>query len=606
LQTRDAPGTYGAAAIARPSNNTWRVAPFDVASAMVGSHKQSSKRESAIDGVDNLPRSSAQSRDRARQAFVSKFFTVISEGYGLAALRADLIAGLTVAIVALPLAMALGIASGASPDKGLITAIVAGFFISIFGGSRVQIGGPTGAFVVVVAAVIAEHGYAGLLLATLLAGVILIVAGYAGVGRLMRFIPMPVVTGFTAGIALIIASSQFGDFLGLTIGEVPAEFIAKWGAYAGALGTLDWTTFEVGAATLAVILVMRRYAAKLPAFLVAILVVSAAVALLGLSVETVGSRFPAMPTTLPAPHIPAFSFELVREVLPSAFTIAFLAGVEALLSAVVADGMTGYRHRSGQELVGQGIANIASALFGGLPATGAIARTATNIRAGGRTPVAGIFHAAILLAVLLIAGKLIALVPMAALAAILLVVAWGMSEVDRFKLLLRMDAGERTLLLLTFALTVFVDLTVAIGVGVTLASLLFMARMSETAGLLPDDKSIEDPAQRAALPEGVEVFRFAGPMFFGVAGEMLDALSRIGRMPRTIILRMDRVPYIDSTGAESLETFVRQSRARGAHVILCDMRPQPWKFLARAEPRFAGASRTSTLAAAIARTKRKA
>jgi SulP family sulfate permease len=538
------------------------------------------------------------------QAFTPKLLIAMREGYSAALLRADATAGLTVAIVALPLAMALGIASGASPDKGIITAIIAGFLISALGGSRVQIGGPTGAFVVVVAGVIARHGFAGLVLATLLAGVILIVAGYSGVGRLMRFIPMPVVTGFTAGIAVIIATSQIGDFLGLDTGVVPAEFLARWHAYLAAIGTVEWMTFAIGLATLAIIVCLRLFAPKLPAFLIAIVVVSVAVEFFEIPAATIGSRFPGLATTIPAPHLPTVSFALVRDVLPSAFTIAFLAGIEALLSAVVADGMTGYRHRSGQELVGQGVANIASALFGGLPATGAIARTATNIRAGGKTPVAGLFHAAFLLIFLMIAGKLIALVPMAAMAAVLLVIAWGMSESDRFRLLPRMDGGERTLLLLTFALTIFVDLTVAIGVGVTLASLLFMARMSEAVGMLPDDKSIEDPAQRASLPADVEVFRFAGPMFFGVASEMLEALSRIGRTPKTIILRMDRVPYIDSTGANALETFVAQARASGSHVILCDMRPQPRTFLFRARPRFAGAGRTTTLATAIERTRR--
>ena len=541
---------------------------------------------------------------RSSDMFVPKLVTVLREGYRFPDLRADVLAGLTVAIVALPLAMALGIASGASPDKGLVTAIVAGVLISALGGSRVQVGGPTGAFVVVVAGVIATHGYAGLVLATLLAGIILVIAGYAGLGKLMRFIPMPVVTGFTAGIAVIIASSQIGDFLGLDVGKVPAEFIAKWGAYLGGLNTINWSALGVGASALAVILLLRRFAPKLPGYLIAILVASLGAWLLHVPVETVGDRFPAMPTMIPPPHIPAFSLELVRAVLPSAFTIAFLAGIEALLSAVVADGMTGYGHRPGQELVGQGVANIASALFGGLPATGAIARTATNIRAGGKTPMAGIFHALMLLVILLVAGKLIAHVPMAALAAILLVVAWGMSETDRFRMLMRMDKGERTILLLTFGLTVLVDLTVAIGVGVTIASLLFMARMSESAHLLPESDAIEDPAQRAALPPGVEVFRFAGPMFFGVAGEMLDALSRIGRTPTTIILRMDRVPYIDSTGNSALETFVRQAQLSGINVILCDLPRQPWEFLARARPRFAGAGRTSTLAAAVVRARR--
>ncbi|MFM5924108.1 MAG: SulP family inorganic anion transporter [Novosphingobium sp.] len=533
-----------------------------------------------------------------------KLLTVLKEGYSPALLRADLLAGLTVAIVALPLAMALGIASGASPDKGLVTAIIAGFLISALGGSRVQVGGPTGAFVVVVAGVIAAHGYAGLVLATAMAGIILIVAGYAGVGKLMRYVPMPVVTGFTAGIAVIIATSQIGDFLGLHAGKVPAEFLGKWQAYLGALGTLSWPTLGVGLATLGLILGLRRVDPRIPGYLVAVIAAALAVVLLHLPVETVGQRFPAMPTTLPAPHIPAFSLAMVREVMPSAFTIAFLAGIEALLSAVVADGMTGFKHRPGQELVGQGVANIASALFGGLPATGAIARTATNIRAGARTPVAGMAHAVFLLIILLIAGNLVAYVPMAALAAILLLVAWGMSEAERFRHLMRMDPGERTLLLLTFVLTVLVDLTVAIGVGVTLASLLFMARMSEATGVLGEDESIEDPGQRAALPPGVEVFRIAGPMFFGVASEMLDALGRIGRSPRAVILRLDRVPYIDSSGVGVLQTFIQQAQARGTRVILCDMPRRVWETLARSHPRFAGAERVASLDAALARLRR--
>ncbi|MBW8785976.1 MAG: STAS domain-containing protein [Novosphingobium sp.] len=529
-----------------------------------------------------------------------KLFTTLRT-YDGGQFRADVIAGLTVAIVALPLAMALGIASGASPDKGLVTAIVAGFLISALGGSRVQVGGPTGAFVVVIAGVIASHGYAGLVLATLLAGIILIIAGYAGVGKLMRFVPMPVVTGFTAGIAVIIASSQVGDFLGLKAGPVPAEFIGKWIAYLRALHSLSLPTLLVGAGALALILGLRKFNPRLPGYLVAVVATSAIVALWKVPIETVGDRFPHMPTSLPAPHLPAFSLPMVREVLPSAFTIAFLAGIEALLSAVVADGMTGFKHRSGQELVGQGVANVASALFGGLPATGAIARTATNIRAGAKTPVAGMAHACFLLLILLGAGSLIAYVPMAALAAILLIVAWGMSEVDRFRMLMRMDAGERALLLLTFALTVLVDLTVAIGVGVTLASLLFMARMSEATGVLGDDASVEDPDQRSRLPQGVEVFRIAGPMFFGVASEMLDALTRIDRAPRALILRLDRVPYIDSSGAQVLQTFVRQAKIRGTRVLLCDMPRPVWETLARTHPRFAGAERVRSLDAAVAR-----
>jgi SulP family sulfate permease len=532
-------------------------------------------------------------------AFTPKLLTVWREGKLGKLWRGDALAGLTVAIVALPLAMALGIASGASPNQGLVTAIIAGFLISLLGGSRVQIGGPTGAFVVIVAGVIAAHGYPGLILATLLAGFILIAAGYAGVGRLIRFIPISVITGFTAGIAVIIASSQVGDFLGLTTLKLPAEFIPKWSVYLHAFGSTNLYAVGVGTGTLTMIVLLRRFAPQLPAFLIALLLASLAVALLHLPVVTVGDRFPSMPAGIPAPHVPHVSLALLQQLWPSAFIIAFLAGLESLLSATVADGMTGYSHRPGQELVAQGIANIGSALFGGMPATGAIARTATNIRAGGHTPLAGIFHAVFLLLLLLIAGKLIALVPMAALAAILLVVAWGMSEMERFKSLLRMDAGERAILLLTFGLTVLVDLTVAIGVGVTLASLLFLARMSDTAGLLSAELSVDDPAQRAALPKGVEVFRFAGPMFFGVAREMLAALRRSGRKPRIIVLRMDQVPYIDSSGASALQAFVRQAEREGTQIILCDLRAQPDAFLAKLWPNFEGARRAATFQSAL-------
>jgi SulP family sulfate permease len=539
------------------------------------------------------------------EAFTPKLVTAFREGYVRSDLRADALAGLTVAIVALPLAMALGIASGASPREGLVTAIVAGLLISALGGSRVQIGGPTGAFVVIVAGVIAAHGMSGLILATLLAGVILIAAGYAGVGRLMRYVPMPVVTGFTAGIAVIIASSQVGDFLGLRTGSVPADFVEKWGAYGRAIFTLNWPTVLLGVATLGLIIALRRLAPRAPAQLIAIVAATAGAGLLHLPVETVGDRFHSMPTGLPLPQLPHVSLPLLREVLPSAFVIAFLAGIEALLSATVADGMTGRRHRSGQELVGMGVANLASALFAGLPATGAIARTATNIRAGARSPMAGIFHSIFLLAFVLVAGKLLSLVPMTALAAVLLMVAWGMSEYDRFVALLRTDAGERGVLLLTFLLTVFVDLTVAIGVGVTIAALLFMMRMSETAGLVAVETD-EEPELRRQLPEGVEVLRLSGPIFFGIASEMLEALRRAGQKPRAIILRMEQVPYIDATGANALATFTRQAKHSGTDVWLVGLKEQPREFLAKFEPRFAGARWASSWAAGLRRLRRAA
>ncbi|MDE8654667.1 SulP family inorganic anion transporter [Novosphingobium album (ex Liu et al. 2023)] len=519
-------------------------------------------------------------------AFGPKLATVLREGYTAKTFRADTIAGLTVAIVALPLAMALGIASGASPDKGLITAVVAGFLISALGGSRVQVGGPTGAFVVVIFNVIAKHGYDGLLIATLLAGLILILAGVFRLGQIIKYIPHPVVTGFTAGIAVIIASSQVKDFLGLSVDKVPADFIPKWQAYLGAIPTISAATVAVGIGALAIIIALRKLAPKLPGFLIAVLVTSTAVALLKLPVDTIGSRFPDIPAGLPMPSLPEISLAKINAVLPSAFTIAFLAGIEALLSAVVADGMAGTRHRSNQELIGQGVANLGSALFGGLPATGAIARTATNIRSGAKTPVAGIMHAVFLLLFILFATDLMAFVPMATLAAILFMVAWGMSEYERFLALLRMPNSDRSVLLLTFGLTVLVDLTVAIGVGVTLASLLFMARMAETvevdaSGKQDPDLDSEDLDQRLALPEGVEVFRINGPFFFGVAGELLDTLRRLGAAPRAIILRMRLVPLLDASGVQALEEFIRQARIAGAKVILSGVQPQPRSMLER-------------------------
>ncbi|WP_176593487.1 SulP family inorganic anion transporter [Sphingobium sp. EM0848] len=522
-------------------------------------------------------------------AFTPKLITVLHEGYSIDRMRRDCVAGLTVAIVALPLAMALAIASGASPDKGLVTAVIAGFLISALGGSRVQVGGPTGAFVVVVFGVIAQHGYDGLLLATLMAGLMLIVAGYSGLGSLVRFIPQPVVTGFTAGIAVIIASSQVKDFLGLSMSHVPADFLPKWGAYFAALDSIRIVTLAVGAGSLALIIALRKWAPRLPGFLIAVASAGAAVALFHLPVETIGSRFPDLPTGLPAPALPDLSLAKLQSVVPSAFTIAFLAGVEALLSAVVADGMIGSRHRSNQELVGQGIANIASALFGGLPATGAIARTATNIKAGAITPMAGMMHALFLLLFILFASDLMAYVPLAALAAILFMVAWGMSEHHRFIQLLRMPNGDRSLLLLTFGLTVLVDLTVAIGVGVTLASLLFMMRMSQTVeiandsgnGALSSEEEGEDIHQRDALPPGVEVFRIEGPVFFGVANELLDTLRRIGPPPKVIILRMRRVPLLDASGVTTIEEIVRQAASAGTQIIVSGIQAQPMAMLKR-------------------------
>lgn len=512
--------------------------------------------------------------------FTPKIFSVLKSGYGKADFKSDVMAGLTVAIVALPLAMALGIASGASPDKGLVTAVIAGFLISFLGGSRVQVGGPTGAFVVVVFNVIAQHGYDGLLLATLMAGIMLIICGYARLGVVIKYVPYPVVTGFTAGIAVIIASSQVKDFLGLKIKDVPAEFIEKWLSYFEHMGTLNLWTVAVGLFALAIIIVIRKKAPKLPGYLIAVVAASVVVTLFHLPVETIGSRFPDIPSGLPMPELPAFSYEKFRDVIPSAFTIAFLAGIEALLSAVVADGMTGFKHRSNQELVGQGVANVASAFFGGLPATGAIARTATNIRSGAKSPVAGIMHAVFLLVFMMLASGVMKYVPMAALAAILFIVAWGMSEIRHFIHIYKLSRSDRTVMILTFLLTVLVDLTVAIGVGVTLACLIFMMQMSKTVEIAAG-KGNDEEDQRLSLPKDVEVFRINGPFFFGVSGELIDVLKRMGQMPKVLIVRMKLVPFLDTSGVSALEDLVKKCRAAGTVVIFSALQPQPKGILSR-------------------------
>jgi len=514
------------------------------------------------------------------QSFTPKLVTTLREGYSLGDLRHDAVAGLTVAIVALPLSLALAIASGTTPDKGLTTAIVAGFLISACGGSRVQIGGPTGAFVVVVFNVIAQHGYDGLLLATLLAGLMLIVAGLARLGTWVKYIPQPVITGFTAGIAVVIFSSQIRDLFGLTMTNVPADFIEKWLAYARALPTVNVASTGVAAGALAIIVMLRRFAPKLPGFLIAVAVSSMLVWLFALDVATIGSRFGALPRTLPVPHLPEISWSAVKDVLPSAFTIAFLAGVESLLSAVIADGMTGRRHRSNAELIAQGIANFSSTLFGGLPATGAIARTATNIRAGARSPISGMLHAGFILIFMLALGPLIALIPLASLAAVLVIVAWNMSEIDHFRHLMRAPAGDRVILILTFVLTVLIDLTVAIGVGVVLAALMFMHRMAEVSAIrnrvsldedddAEDERSLSDTAeQRLRLPKGVEVYELRGPLFFGVAEHLLDLLQRTGTRPRVYVLNLREVPLVDATGASTLRDFIDRCKRREIPVYI--------------------------------------
>ena len=523
-----------------------------------------------------------------RQApFLPKLWTVLREGYRPADFRHDAMAGLTVAIVALPLAMALAIASGTTPDKGLVTAVVAGFLISALGGSRFQIGGPTGAFIPVVYTVIATHGYDGLVLATLMAGVMLIAAGLLKTGTLMRFMPQPLVTGFTSGIAVIIATSQLKDALGLDVAKVPAEFLPKLRVLAAHLGETDPWALGMAAASVALIAVLRRWAPRAPGFLLAVLAAAGATALWQLPVDTIGSRFGGIPSSLPMPHWPAVSPERLVALLPWALTIAFLAGIESLLSAVVADGMSGGKHRPNTELVAQGIANTASALVGGLPATGAIARTATSIRSGARTPVAGMLHALLVLAFMLVLAPLARYVPLPALAGVLLVVAWNMSEREHFVHTLRAPKGDRAVLLATFATTVLVDLTFAIEVGIVIAAFVFMARMADVvdvqSGLQlagPDDAP-EDLTQRARVRDDVQVYRISGPLFFGATGRLESVLDDGGKAPRAYILRMGQVPLVDASGAHALKTVYERCRARGIPLVISGLQAQPRRTLSR-------------------------
>src|SRR5690554_4023882 len=517
--------------------------------------------------------------------FKPKLVTALREGYGWGDLRADAVAGLTVAIVALPLAMALAIASGATPDKGISTAILAGFLISALGGSRVQIGGPTAAFIPVVFVVIERFGYGGLILCTLMAGLMLIAAGLLRLGTLMRYMPQPVITGFTAGIAVTIFTSQVSDALGLRVEDVPGDFIGRWNVYIQHLVTAQPAAVALTVLGLAVIIGLRRWRPNWPGFLIALLACTGLALAFGLPAETIGSRFGSLPTALPEFSIPRIPVERTFELLPASFTIAFLAGVESLLSAVVADGMTGGKHRSNAELVAQGVANVGSALIGGLPATGAIARTATNIRAGARSPIAGIAHCAFLLLFMLLLAPLMSHVPLPALAAVLLMVAWNMSEVDRFRRLMKSPWGDRLVLLTTFVLTVMFDLTVAIEVGVVMAAFIFMNRMSRVVEVEPenepdgviDDEASDEPgsAQRAALPDGVEACRVSGPLFFAAVSRLDNVMDQLSHGIRVFILRMRLVPIMDASGEAGLDALLDRCQRRGIRAIFSGLQPQP-------------------------------
>lgn len=522
---------------------------------------------------------------------VPKLVTTLKD-YNRQQFTSDLTAGVIVGIVALPLAIAFAIASGVSPERGLITAIVAGFLISALGGSRVQIGGPTGAFVIIVYGIVQKYGIQGLTVATIMAGVILLAMGVAKLGSVIKFIPTPLVTGFTSGIAVIIFSSQVKDFLGLRMGDVPANFIEKITAYSQNMASASLPSIGVGALALGIIVAWPYVNRRIPGPFVALLVTTAAVQLAGIDVETVGSRFGALAASLPAPVVPRLGVEELTALVAPAFSIALLGAVESLLSAVVADGMIGSRHRANMELVAQGVANIASPIFGGMPATGAIARTATNVRNGGRTPVAGIVHAITLLLITLFFGKWAALIPLATLAAILVVVAYHMSEWRTFIDELHAPKGDVAVLLTTFFLTVIVDLTVAIEIGMVLAAFLFMHRMSEvtavnavTQQLAREDREQEDvPLSHltpSSVPVGIEVFEISGAFFFGAAEAFKETLTVVGRKPKVLIIRMRDVSLLDATGLRALRDVMRRSKAERTLVLIAEIHAQPLAALKR-------------------------
>jgi SulP family sulfate permease len=535
------------------------------------------------------------------------------KGYDRGQLSNDLLAGVIVGLVALPLAIAFGIASGVTPEKGLFTAIIAGFIISALGGSRVQIGGPTGAFIVIVYGIVQSYGAGGLVVATFLAGILLIAMGFARLGSVIKYIPYPLIVGFTSGIAVVIFSSQVKDLLGLHMGAVPADFPAKWSAYFHAFPTSSLYAALLSIVTIAIIIFWPAGSLKIPGSLVAVLLTTILVAGLHLPVETVGSRFGRIPSSLPHPFVPKLDFPTVRTLFPPAITIALLGAIESLLSAVVADGMISGNHRSNMELVAQGIANIGSSLFGGIPATGAIARTATNVKNGGRTPVAGMTHAVTLLLILLFFGKWAALIPMATLAGVLVVVSYNMSEWRSFVSILKGPKYDVAILLTTFLLTVLVDLTTAIEMGMILAAFLFLRSMirSSSAGFQSplagsDDADGPEAQEKMNLPRGVAVFEISGPLFFGAAYKFQDAIRRIESHPPVLIIRMRKVPVIDATGIRVLREVVKQSKRRGTRLILAEIaHDQIIKDLADARLLFAigKANVTSTLPEAIDRSR---
>lgn len=505
------------------------------------------------------------------KVFKPKFFSVLKEGLSSKQFTNDLLAGVVVGIVALPLAIAFAVASGVSPEKGLITAVVAGFIISMLGGSRVQIGGPTGAFIVIVYSILSQYGFEGLLISTVLAGIFLVIFGLLKLGTLLKYFPHPLIVGFTSGIALVIFSTQIRDALGMKIQSVPGGFLAKWQTYFTHLETINVYSVIITSTTILIIVFSKKYVKRIPGSLLAILLGTIAVQLFGLPVTTIESFFGNIPNSIQF-QFPKIDLANFGYYFQPALTIALLGAIESLLSAVVADGMIGGHHRSNTELIGQGIANIITPFFGGIPATGAIARTATNIKNGGRTPIAGITHALVLLLIMLFLGKWVKLIPMSCLAGVLIVVAYNMSEWRTFRSILKGSVFDILVLLSTFFLTVLVDLTVAIEVGVVLSALLFMKRMADLGKSVPkivDTDVIEDYSK---LPKGIGVYEISGPLFFASAKQYCEVLKSTGLKSRIIIIRMRHVPFIDLTGLNNLSDALRILKDSGIKVILSGVR----------------------------------
>jgi len=526
--------------------------------------------------------------------FKPKLFHTLKH-YNRKTFVSDVMAGIIVGIVALPLAIAFGIASGVSPEKGIITAIVAGFIVSMAGGSRVQIGGPTGAFIIIIYGIIQQYGMQGLTVATFMAGAFLVMFGLLRLGTIIKYIPYPIVVGFTSGIAVTIFTTQIKDLFGLTMAEVPSDFVAKWVAYFRDFGTAHLWTSIVGLASVAIIVVTPRFSKKVPGSLVAIIAMTLLVAALqrwfGVTgIETIGDRF-AISSELPETRLPAMSWETVKMLVSPALTIAILGAIESLLSATVADGVIGHHHDSNTELVGQGLANLATPLFGGIPATGAIARTMTNINNGGRTPVAGIVHAVVLLLIFLFLMPLARYIPMACLAGVLVVVAYGMSGWRSFAMLMKNPKSDVTVLLITFLLTIVFDLTVAIEVGLIIACLLFMRRMAETTDVkvILDEIAPEDETdvrlennEHLTIPDGVEVYEINGPYFFGAGNRFEEIMAGMGDRPKVRVIRMRKVPFVDSTGIHNLTNLCLMSRNEGISIVLSGVNPDVHRVLERA------------------------